>query len=170
MAIYEPAKNTAKKIRKALKKSFPGTKFSVRTSNYSGGSSIDVDWTDGPVDKEVYPVVNFFKGATFDGMIDLKEYTSYVDPDDGLEYSGANFIFTRRNRTDKLIETLEKLYNHMHEDPINPGEYNYHGRMSDMEEILNNRVPTTYCMTEENQWLQTSHAKAKEIELEVNAA
>ena len=48
---------TAKLVRKALKKAFPGMKFSVRSSNYANGSSIDVSWTDGPTMKAVDEVV-----------------------------------------------------------------------------------------------------------------
>ena len=36
--------DTAKLIRKALKASHPATKFSVRTSVYSGGASIRIAW------------------------------------------------------------------------------------------------------------------------------
>ena len=40
--------DTAKLIRATLKAKFPGIKFSVRSSRYAGGSSIDVRWNDGP--------------------------------------------------------------------------------------------------------------------------
>lgn len=61
----------AKLIRPRLKKVFPGTKFSVRTRTYSGGASINVQWTDGPSEDAVREVVGAFQGARFDGMIDL---------------------------------------------------------------------------------------------------
>jgi hypothetical protein len=65
-----------------LKKAFPGVKFSVRSSVYSGGASIDVSYTDGPTTDAVDAVCNQFKGANFDGMIDMKSYqTHYLDPD-----------------------------------------------------------------------------------------
>ena len=40
-------------IKKELKKVFPETKFSVKTDNYSMGSSIDLNWTDGPTEEMV---------------------------------------------------------------------------------------------------------------------
>jgi len=45
---YESTADTAKRVRKALKHYFPAVKFSVHSKVYSGGSSIDVRWTDGP--------------------------------------------------------------------------------------------------------------------------
>ena len=76
------AADTAKLVRAALKRGFPGVKFSVRSSTYAGGASIDVSWTDGPLDTDVNPVVKRYAGAGFDGMIDLKYYRShYLRPD-----------------------------------------------------------------------------------------
>lgn len=65
---------TAKLVRKELKKQFPGQKFSVRSDRYSGGSSIDVKWTNGPSEDAVQEVAGHFKGATFDSMTDCKRY------------------------------------------------------------------------------------------------
>lgn len=45
---YLSAADTAKLVRVALKRSFPGTRFSVRSKTYSGGASIDVSWMDPP--------------------------------------------------------------------------------------------------------------------------
>jgi hypothetical protein len=64
-------RDVAKLIRKQLKKNFAGTKFSVRIDRYAGGSSVDVNWTDGPTQDAVKQVVAGFKGGRFDGMIDL---------------------------------------------------------------------------------------------------
>jgi len=64
--------DTAKLIRKHLKKAFPDTKFSVRSSIYSGGSSISVSYTNGPKDSDVESICKSYEGSGFDGMIDLK--------------------------------------------------------------------------------------------------
>lgn len=69
---YVSVTDTAKLVRKALKEHFPSIKFSVRSSSYSMGASIDIEWTDGPCSKAVDEVVDQFKGADFDGMQDLK--------------------------------------------------------------------------------------------------
>lgn len=74
---YLSCAETAKLIRVALKKAFPGVKFSVRSHTYSGGASIRVGWTDGPTTKMVEAVTNAYAGGGFDGMIDLK-YSKYA--------------------------------------------------------------------------------------------
>ena len=73
---------TAKLVRAALKKAFPEVKFSVRSSTYSMGASIDVSWDMGPAVSEVDKVVGGFEGSSFDGMNDLKSYQdSWLLPD-----------------------------------------------------------------------------------------
>jgi hypothetical protein len=62
----------AKMIRRQLKKAHAGVKFSVRLDRYSGGSSIDIRWTDGPTVKTVEQTTAAFAGRRFDGMIDLQ--------------------------------------------------------------------------------------------------
>jgi predicted RNA methylase len=72
----------AKLIRAALKRAFPDTKFSVRSSKYSMGSSIDVSWTDGPTRRMVETLAGQYHGSSFDGMIDLKShFSSWLLPD-----------------------------------------------------------------------------------------
>lgn len=73
---------TAKLIRAQLKKKFPGQKFRVRCERYSGGSSINIGWVDGPTGKQVDDVVRIFAGSSFDSMIDLKTYNRHwLSPD-----------------------------------------------------------------------------------------
>lgn len=66
----------SKIIKKALTTAFPTAKFSVRLERYSGGSSIRVNWTDGPAVASVEDLVGHLKGKGFDGMIDM-EYSRY---------------------------------------------------------------------------------------------
>lgn len=81
----------AKFARRDLKRAFPGVKFSVRTDKYSGGSSIDVRWVDGPTSKQVDAVVQKYGGAGFDGMIDLKYHYQFVLlPNGDLECVGTS--------------------------------------------------------------------------------
>ena len=75
----------AKLIRANLKREFPDVKFSVRSSRYSGGSSIDVRWVDGPygVDHIIRP----FAGKGFDGMIDMAYYQgAWLMPDGSASF------------------------------------------------------------------------------------
>lgn len=105
----------AKLIRKDLKRAFPGAKFSVRTQKYSGGSSIHVNWTDGPTKGKVESLVGHYKGANFDGMQDMKIYhDEVVFSENGPELVsyGNDFLFFNRNLSDegeaKVIEEIAR--------------------------------------------------------------
>ncbi|MBI2858070.1 MAG: hypothetical protein HYX90_03230, partial [Chloroflexi bacterium] len=74
---YYSATETAVLVREALKKQFPGIKFSVRSSSYAGGASIDVSWAFGPTSKEVKGILEQYESADFDGMIDLQTHKSH---------------------------------------------------------------------------------------------
>lgn len=133
-ARYLTAVETAKLLRAELKREFPGVKFSVRTDTYSGGASIDVHWLDGPTEQQVSAVANRFTGSDFDGTIDMASsryhwltpqgeiYVAkvqgtvgsrgviapeqYVRPHDDAElvHLGADFIFTHRNYSRRMLE------------------------------------------------------------------
>lgn len=135
-AIYLSAAETAKLIRGALKRSFPGVKFSVRSKTYSGGASINVDWTDGPTDRMVAAVTGQFAGGRFDGSIDLKIGVSHwlkpdgtavvassqgtegslgcipaqrewmPEPDCKLVHFCADFVFTNRKLSPQLADRI----------------------------------------------------------------
>ena len=64
------AADVARMIRRALRTVFPGQKFSVRTSKYSGGASVRIRWTDGPNATQVLAVCNRYQAKAFDGMTD----------------------------------------------------------------------------------------------------
>jgi len=49
---------TAAEIRGALKKAFPGVKFSVRAESFSMGSAVRIAWVDGPTTKQVEKVTS----------------------------------------------------------------------------------------------------------------
>jgi hypothetical protein len=67
---YISITDAAKLIRAQLAKKFPGVKFSVTTTKYSGGGHVNVKYTDGPNYSEVEKVVAPYGGTGFDGMID----------------------------------------------------------------------------------------------------
>lgn len=92
--------DTAKMARADLKKAFPATKFSVRGSKYSGGSSIDVSWDAGPTTKQVKKVIGKYHGAEFDGMDDSKHLT-------GAPYQN-DYIFTHRELSDAIMKAEMK--------------------------------------------------------------
>ncbi|MBO9609197.1 MAG: hypothetical protein J7639_24800 [Paenibacillaceae bacterium] len=96
-AIHESAAETAKKVRKALKEAFPGVKFSVTSSTYSMGSSVSIDWTDGPSRQVVQDVADKFKSATFDGMTDSQSLHGYLF--EGQRFIGASYIQVHRHKS-----------------------------------------------------------------------
>lgn len=101
---------TAKLVRAALKHAFPGQAFSVRSRNYAGGSSIDVEWTDGPTSKEVDAVTNGFEGAQMEGVDDYKGYKKPVVIDGQLTRMGTDWVSSRRNLSyDLLLECAEAI-------------------------------------------------------------
>jgi hypothetical protein len=123
--IMEPAKETAKKIRAALKVNFPNVKFSVRTDVYSGGSSVNVSWTDLPLTEEVEKVINQFQSGSFNGMDDYYETSGYVM--DGKRYVGAKYLFCSRKLSDERKQLIKDwMKENYYEIDENSYEYFHH--------------------------------------------
>lgn len=112
-ARYITTTDTAKMIRAALKEAFAGITFSVRSSNYSGGSSIRVGWSDGPNTAQVDAIVKRFAGSTFDGMQDLKSSVATVINGEPVHFC-ADYVFTSREYSDgavqRAIDAVCRLY------------------------------------------------------------
>lgn len=101
-------------VRKVLKKHFPNVKFSVRYSSFSGGDSIDVSWTDGPMEEDVLPLVKMFQDHHSDYSGDYYDY----DPSEfnrlfgGFKFAHGQREFSeeRLNEyTDKIIEIIPEF-------------------------------------------------------------
>lgn len=79
---YIDTAEAAKLMRPALREAFPGVKFSVRIERYSGGSSINIHWADGPASRAVEKITDQYSGGSFDGMIDMEySWASWLSPD-----------------------------------------------------------------------------------------
>lgn len=145
------ATETAKLVRVALKRRFPGVKFSVRTDKYSMGASVNISWTDGPTTRDVDAVTKIYSGADFDGMVDLKTYSQHwlmpdgtvtiahagaggstlpeiigdpPDPRAELVRLGADFVFAHRSISDEWRADIFALFSHKigrRLDPTDPG-------------------------------------------------
>ncbi len=83
----------AANIRRELKYNFPKTRFSVKSSSYSGGSSIKVYWVDGENSKLIDSIIDKYQYGHFDGMIDSYENTKNFNS----EFGEAKYIFSNRN-------------------------------------------------------------------------
>lgn len=90
----------AKNVRIELKQAFPRVKFSVRTSRFSGGNSLDVKWIDGPTSDQVAPIVDKYAAGSFNGMDDSYTYQESVWRD---AFGDAKYTKTIRDYSDAAI-------------------------------------------------------------------
>lgn len=93
----------AANLRTQLKATFPGVKFRVTSSRYSGGSSVDVRWTDGPLAKDVEALADRYQLGSFDGMDDSYHYTTGEAALWCELFGGARFVFCERGYSDQAI-------------------------------------------------------------------
>ena len=90
----------AANIRILLKQNFPGVKFSVKSSSYSGGNSISIKWTDGPNAADVDAIANQFSAGSFNGMEDIYEYSRSVF---GELFGSSKYIFSERSISNNFL-------------------------------------------------------------------
>jgi hypothetical protein len=123
---YLPVTETAQILRRVLKEAFPGIKFAVKTKKYSGGSSIRIEWTDGPTVAQVKDYTQVFEGAYFDSMTDYKGH-QYALFDGQPVHFGADFIFENRDHGEaaitEAIDTVWSKYG-VKEDKPTAHDYN----------------------------------------------
>src|SRR5207302_113187 len=91
-------KHAAINIRIELKRTFPATKFSVR-SDYN---SVDISWDLGPTVKEVELITGKYQEGHFNGMTD--SYERNEDDAWTPAFGGAQYVNERRN-----IESVREL-------------------------------------------------------------
>lgn len=97
--------NVAANIRAELKRTWPGVKFSVRTSR---SSSIQIGWEDGPTQHEVDAVAGKFSNGRFDGMTDCYEHRRSPWT---AAFGGTNYVLASREISDNLLErALDYVY------------------------------------------------------------
>lgn len=95
----------AKQIKATLTKAFPGIKFSVRSDSFAGGDSVDVHYTDGPTTDQVEKLIGQHQYGSFDGMIDLYEYTNVRD-----DIPQAKYVHSQRSMSqDAMRQTVDHL-------------------------------------------------------------
>lgn len=97
----------AQNLRAQLKARWPGVKFSVRTDRYSGGSSLNVKWTDGPTSDQVDTLAKRYQAGYFDGSTDCYEYVSSAWTD---AFGEARFVFTSRDYSPAAIEWAKREF------------------------------------------------------------
>lgn len=86
----KPTNTPAQNIRADLKKAFPGVKFSV-TSDFN---SVNVSWTDGPIQEDVNKLVKKFQSGKFDGIDDSY---NLVHTEFSKQFKTARWVFADRS-------------------------------------------------------------------------
>jgi len=130
MADYISVTDTAKIIRRELKKHFPSVIFSVRSSSYSMGASIDVSWTDGPTREEVEVITNQFNGSIFDGMTDMKS-SRYAQWEGREVRWGSDYVFPTRKYSKQFYRQVAERICKEYGVPvpeIKQSSYEYRGK------------------------------------------
>lgn len=96
MNKHATAADIARLVRADLKATFPKITFSVRSKSYAGGSSVRINWMDGPTQARVDALVNKYQGCDFDSMQDLKTYRD--NP-----YGSTSWVGTERHYSEAFM-------------------------------------------------------------------
>lgn len=84
------AAQTAAAIRTELKTAFPGIKFRVTSETYTGGSSVDIYFTDGVKSERIERIVEKYTMGVFNGMEDIYEMSNRRDDIPQVKYIFVN--------------------------------------------------------------------------------
>tara|TARA_Y100000310_G_C19941565_1_gene472783 strand:+ start:155 stop:466 length:312 start_codon:yes stop_codon:yes gene_type:complete len=100
-STYLSVTDTAKLMRKSLKKAFPLVKFSVRSHLYAGGASIDVSYSDPSLPtSDVDAVTSPFQACDFIGIDDSTDWREPTMVDGKLVRFGSHYVFVRNYSED----------------------------------------------------------------------
>jgi len=102
------AAQAAKAIRKELKEAFPGIKFKVKSDNFSMGNSVDINWVDGPMEKEVAKITAKYQYGHFNGMEDIYEYSNK-----NTDIPQVKFVSNNRELSFDYKKTCADMLNEM---------------------------------------------------------
>lgn len=98
----------SKAIRKELKETFEGTKFSVRSSSFAGGDSISVEWIDGPTYDVVMRMIGKYQYGKYKSCCDIYEITNEREDIPQTKYILANREISNDIEVDALEICKEK--------------------------------------------------------------
>jgi hypothetical protein len=118
----------AKMIKQELKKLFPLVKFSVKSSSYAGGNSVDVQWENGPTYDTIERVTGKYQYGNFDGMTDSYEYSNRRKDIPQAKYVQVSRRVTK-DIQEQVFQYLRKTHNHFEKvqsiDESHPDLKNY---------------------------------------------
>jgi hypothetical protein len=102
------AAETAKVIRTTLKQHYPAVGFTVKSHNFAGGDSVNVDWTDGPTTEAINRLIAEYESGTFDPTCDLYEYRTDKPNHPTAKYVGTSRHFSPAVYAAKRAELVKK--------------------------------------------------------------
>lgn len=100
------AAQAAKAIKQELKKAYPSVIFSVKSDNYSMGSSVDILYKDGPKCDDVRAITDKYQYGHFDGMQDM-----YINSNCNSDIPQAKFVIVSRTMSDIARFKIKKELN-----------------------------------------------------------
>jgi hypothetical protein len=100
------ATEAARLIREDLGRGFPSAKFSVRSSRFSQGSSVDVSYADGPPLADVSAIAEQYGHRGFDGTDDSTYYVPAAKS--ALTFRG--FVDVSRQLSPEMRERLQVTF------------------------------------------------------------
>ena len=120
---------TAKVIKKRLTALYPKVKFSVTSSIFSMGDSVDIRWTDGPPADDVSAITHQYQQGSYDSMQEMYNYEAI---DASLGCDGAKYVQCHREISAgykaMLHAKAEEKYG-----KLNPNDISYYRRLADIE-------------------------------------
>lgn len=107
MKTLTQSAQTAAAIRAELKEKFPSIKFTIRSSNFSMGNSVDVSWNLGMITETIDKIIGKYQYGHFDGMVDMYENSNCRD-----DIPQAKFVHCQRQyQTQEEIENNKLKWN-----------------------------------------------------------
>lgn len=107
---YFSCAEVAKLVRAALKESFPGTKFSVKSHTYSMGATVSVCWMDGPNEAQVESITNLFYGLQSEGVDSTTTRVKYVVDGVPVKFLADQVLVQRVFSEAFIQEAIDNLY------------------------------------------------------------
>lgn len=155
----ESEKDTAKVIRKLLKNRFPevpAKHFSVRTKTYNGGSRIDINWKDYPLESDVKGLFTQDSPNTYH-FHDKEENSTYLI--DAYVFFNRKISDEREQKIDELIENKYEAEHIIDEAKRNRRERHKIDRELGYQNNISHRATNGFNVSEELEKLDLDSIK-----------
>lgn len=99
----------AKCIKNELKKNFPSIKFKVKASSFATGTSVRVDWFDGPTEVCVAKMISKYQYGVVNSLLDIYEITNRRS-----DLPQVKYVIPHREISESIFQTtfenMQKSY------------------------------------------------------------